>query len=141
MGSRVVRAGTDEHDTLVRDRMERWLASAVRPGTQIAIVLTPMPTADPARPQSNDAARAQAVAKLQRLNHIVRDFAATHPDRVTVIDLDHFLCDGRTDCPFRRRGVVTRPDGEHLGAEAAGIVTRWLLPQLAALRAGPAPAR
>ena len=141
VGSRVVRAGTDEHDALVRDRMERWLASAVRPGTQIAIVLTPMPTADPARPQSDDATRAQAVAKLARLNRIVRDFAATHPDRVTAIDLDHFLCDGRADCPFRRRGVVMRPDGEHLGAQAAGIVTRWLLPQLATVRTSPASAR
>ena len=135
VGARLVRAGTDEHDALVRQRMEDWLASAPRTGTHVAIMINPMPTADPARPPADRAIHAATVSKLQRLNHVTRDFAAAHPDRVTVIDLDRFLCAGQTDCPFRRDGIVMRPDGEHLDAQSAGIVARWLLPQLAAARA------
>ncbi len=132
VGARVVRANTNEHDALVRQRMEQWLTDLPRPGTHVAIVINPMPTTDPARPQSERVIHAAAASKLRRLNQVTRSFAAAHPGRVTVIDLDHFLCTGHIDCPFRRDGIVMRPDGEHLDAQSAGIVARWLLPQLAA---------
>jgi peptidoglycan/LPS O-acetylase OafA/YrhL len=127
VGDRVVKPGTPEHDQLLRDRMERWLAEQVSPAARVAIVVTPQP---------NSRANADAIDHPRRLNAVFREFAAAHPDRVTLLDLDKFLCPHGAPCNPKIDGQPVRIDGTHLSPAGAAYVTRWMLPQLdAVLRA------
>ena len=104
--------------------MERWLAQEVPPGVKVAIVLTPQP---------NSRNNADALRHPVLLNRVFSDFAAAHPDRVSLLDLDHFLCPHGAPCNPKVDGVDVRPDGTHLSPAGAGLVARWMLPQLDAM--------
>jgi peptidoglycan/LPS O-acetylase OafA/YrhL len=124
VGDRVIKPGTPEHDDLLRQRMETWLARDVPPGVKVALVLTPQP---------NATVNSDARKHPRLLNQVYRGFAAAHPDRVSVLDLDHFLCPKGPPCNPKVDGVEARPDGTHLSAAGAGLVARWMLPQLDAM--------
>jgi peptidoglycan/LPS O-acetylase OafA/YrhL len=125
-GDRVLKPGTPEHDFLLRTRMERWLAQEVPPTVKVAIVLTPQPIRTALSSDRNVVAEEHP----KMLNQVFRQFAAAHPDRVTLLDLDRFLCPGGDPCNPIVDGVEMRPDGTHLSPAGAGLVARWMLPQL-----------
>ena len=129
VGTRVITPDDPEHDRLLRNRMERWLATQVPPGVQVAIVLTPQP---------NSTSNPDAIRHPEQLNRVYAAFAAAHPDRVHLLDLDGFLCPHGAPCVPEVDGHAVRYDGTHLSPAGAGYVARWMLPQLAAIVA-PAP--
>lgn len=70
---------------------------------------------------------------VDHLNRLLRRYAAAHPRRVTVVDLDAMVCGGRRLCPFRTRGVALRPDdGRHFAGAGPDWVARRLLRRLIA---------
>jgi peptidoglycan/LPS O-acetylase OafA/YrhL len=130
VGDRTIPPDDPLHDLLLRTRMERWLATQVPPDVQVAIVLTPQP---------NATANADAVQHPKQLNRVYEGFAAAHPDRVHLLDLDRFLCPDGAPCDPQVDGQAVRYDGTHLSPAGAGLVARWMLPQLDAILRGTAP--
>ena len=124
VGDRVVKPDDAEHDRLLRARMEQWLATEVPPDVQVAIALTPQP---------NSASNKAALRHPRQLNRVYTAFAAAHPDRVHVLDMDHFLCPHGAPCNPKVDGQPVRYDGTHLSSAGAGLVARWMLPQLDAM--------
>jgi len=123
---------SEEHEGILRDRLEQWLTTQVPPGRPVALVLMPEPTDAQG---GVDPVLARGTA---RLNRIYISFATAHPDRVTVIHLDRFLCARRVPCSPIVAGVRARPDGTHLSPAGAGMVAGWMLPQLDRLVRGTA---
>jgi peptidoglycan/LPS O-acetylase OafA/YrhL len=125
---RRVRAGTPEHDRILRARLESWLARDLPRHAQIAMLLTAIPAVDPAT-----LVDPTVLQDLPHLNSIYREFAATHSKRVHVLDMPALLCPAGPPCPPEISGIHVRADGEHLSAEGSGFIAEWLLPQLATL--------
>lgn len=77
--------------------------------------------------------------RVDRFNEIVRTVAAAHPGIVTVVGLNAKT----TSTPGRYErsvdGVRLRTDGVHFTQAAGRFLAPWLLPQLRALVAPPAP--
>ena len=106
--------------------MEQWLAQEVPPGVKVAIV------AD--APTERHGTNVDALRHPRRLNKVFRAFAAAHPDRVEPARPRPLPLPARAPCnPKVDGGDRCRPDGTHLSAAGAGLVARWMLPQLDAL--------
>ena len=77
--------------------------------------------------------------RVDRFNELVRAVAADHPGIVTVVDLNAKT----TSTPGRYErsvdGIRLRTDGVHFTQAAGRFLAPWLLPQLRALVAVPAP--
>ena len=93
-----------------------WLTS---PRVEMERSLVPRP---PAPHPSSDPAR------MDRLNELVREVAAEHPDVVRVLDLAAHL----RARPGGELDPSLRPDGVHVSEEASGEVAAWLGPQIVA---------
>ncbi|MDQ1484183.1 MAG: hypothetical protein QOF35_2259 [Actinomycetota bacterium] len=77
--------------------------------------------------------------RVDRFTGLLRQFAAKHPDRVSVVELGKLMNPrGRHRYSAYISGVFARYDGVHLTPEAAALLAPKLLPQLIALdsRAG-----
>jgi peptidoglycan/LPS O-acetylase OafA/YrhL len=134
VGDTDFRPGTPEHDRLLRLRMEAWLATDVPPNVKVALVLTPQPIRTALSQDRNLAAEQHP----RWLNDVFEQFAAAHPDRVGLVDLNHFLCPHGSPCAPIVDGIDARPDGTHLSPTGAGLVAQWMFPQLNLLLGPPA---
>ncbi|HZN70220.1 MAG TPA: acyltransferase family protein, partial [Micromonosporaceae bacterium] len=76
--------------------------------------------------------------KFDHMNRMLRDYARSHADRTSVVDLARLLCpNGTQPCPEEISGVRPRPrDGNHFEPETAGWVARQLMPQVMAATPG-----
>lgn len=75
-------------------------------------------------PNRNDPARAKAV------NQVLEDFAAAHPQQVTIFDVRSKLCT-KADKPITKvDGVTVHSDGVHYTVEGARLLWRWMMPTL-----------
>jgi hypothetical protein len=76
--------------------------------------------------------------KFEPMNRLLRDYARSHADRTSVVDLAHLLCpNGTQPCPEEISGVRPRPrDGNHFEPDTAGWVARQLMPQVMASTPG-----
>ena len=76
--------------------------------------------------------------KFEYMNRMLRDYARSHADRTSVVDLAHLLCPtGTQPCPEEVSGVRPRPrDGNHFEPDTAGWVARQLMPQVMAATPG-----
>ena len=82
---------------------------------------------------------------VEPLNDLYREFAQQYPDRVSIIDLNGFMCPDGEYSDLTIDGVKIRSDGVHFTEDGAAIVARWLGPQIeeivrAGSIAGPAAA-
>ena len=73
---------------------------------------------------------------VEPLNGLYGDFAQQHADRVSVVDLDGFICPGGGYSDLSIDGVRIRSDGVHFSPEGAAVVARWLAPQIKDIVAG-----
>jgi hypothetical protein len=61
----------------------------------------------------------------------IRQFAARHPEGITLIDLQHKLCPNGGQCPAVVDGLeVRRDDGVHFPPVGSAWFARWMLPTL-----------
>jgi peptidoglycan/LPS O-acetylase OafA/YrhL len=133
---REIMFGTPEHDRILLQRMEKIYQRLHRDGAKIVIV-PPVP-ALPIKPflkPSQD-----QYAKHAHLAALDREFAATHPDDVVVVDLAARLCPGG-QCTDHARGFETQHvDSVHFTPRNAAWTARWLWPYiLDTLGPDPAP--
>ena len=75
---------------------------------------------------------------FERMNSQLRDYARSHADNTSVVDLAAMLCPtGRQPCPEEISGVRPRHrDGNHFEPDTAGWVARQLMPQIMAATPG-----
>ena len=66
------------------------------------------------------------------LNDIYRKFAAQHPDKVVLVDLNAFASPGGKWSDLYIDGVRMSDDGVHFSTGGSTIVARWLAPQIVA---------
>ena len=76
--------------------------------------------------------------KFEHMNRLLREYARSHADRTSVVDLARLLCpNGTQPCPEEVSGVRPRPrDGNHFEPDTAGWVARQLMPQVMAASPG-----
>jgi peptidoglycan/LPS O-acetylase OafA/YrhL len=75
---------------------------------------------------------------VEPLNDLYRDFALLHP-KVSVIDLDGYMCPGGDYTDLKIDGVQIRSDGVHFSPEGAAIVADWLGPRIKEVMTAAAP--
>jgi hypothetical protein len=127
----VLQAGTPRWERAMMRRMDAVLARLRRTGARV-VIATQSSTA-PAKLNNLSAAdQASQDASFDRLNQLLLQFAARHPDDVTLVDLADYVCPGGPPCPERRDGIVVRPvDGGHFSPAGGVWASKWLLPYLA----------
>lgn len=127
IGGEWVSFGSDAFRAALDRRLEAVYRAATRYGARLVILTTPC--FDPPDTLSWGAERRDP-DRIAWLNRQWRRFAAAHPDRVSVLDLEALVCpDGRYTDRIDGR-VVRRSDGVHFTAEGSRYVWRWLAPRL-----------
>jgi len=132
---RTLEVGTPEYESYLDSEMEIALGIAASRGAPVALLNVPcyqQPNLALGEPPSerNDPARVAWV------NQVFQRIVARHPQRLRLIDLGGFLCPGGHDAD-KIDGVKVRTDGVHFTPEGAGVVWRWLGPQLVDLATHP----
>jgi len=128
---RMLEAGTPESNALILDALERQLDTLTSRGA--TLVLLTFPYSKPAQwvlESDADEHERDDRRRIGILNDLYRRFAERHPDKVTLIDFNSFVCpDGRfTDLVVD--GVRMREDGIHFTPKSSCAVARWLVPQI-----------
>jgi len=132
---RTLRVGTPEYESYLDAEMETALGVAASRGAPVALLNVPcyqQPNLQLGEPPSarNDPARVAWV------NQVFQRVVARHPQRLRLIDLGGFLCPGGHYAE-KLDGVKVRSDGVHFTPDGAGVVWRWLGPQLVDLATHP----
>ncbi len=129
-----VRFGTRVGDEALLRELEAARARLGIDGAKLVLMTVP-PPADTSEVKP---LRADEGTRRDHLNHLFREFAAQHPDTVTVADLASIVCPKAT-CPATVDGVVLRPrDGNHFeGGGPAWVAPRLYAEVIRALSAVP----
>ena len=122
-------SGSDEAEELIQQRMDDALAQLTAGGGRVVLLTVPAAAPNDAL-GTGDTSNAVDDASYERLDGILRRFAARHADVVTLVDVADRLCPGGPPCPAEVDGVDRRPDGRHLTPAAATELATWLLPQI-----------
>jgi peptidoglycan/LPS O-acetylase OafA/YrhL len=69
-------------------------------------------------------------ARLRAMNDVLRTYAKAHSTRVSLMDLDGFLCPKGAYTPTVDGVNARDPDGTHLSPDGSKLVWRWLARQL-----------
>jgi hypothetical protein len=123
--------GTPAWNVAVTNGLEQAVQTFRSQGASIALLT--FPCSKPAL--SNFAPDPKAVEedtyrRINTLNDLFRDFAAQHPDEVTLIDLNQYACPNGHFTDVVVDGVHMREDGLHYSPQGSVIVANWLAPQL-----------
>jgi hypothetical protein len=124
-------SGTAAGDAEMQRRMDWELARLTAYGAKV-VLLTEAAAAPNDAQGAGNTSNAVDNESYARLNSILSNFAARHPDQVTLVDLAGQVCPGGPPCPETVGGVRLRPDGRHFTPEVASIEAHWLLPKLVA---------
>ena len=130
-GGEIVQTGTPAFASYLLKRLEAARTILTAGGAHLFLTNVPCYAAestglnvDPA-PMRNDPARQQAV------NEVFTEFAASHPDDTTLLDLRGQLCPDGTYVT-RQDGAVVRYDGVHFSTPGARAQWRWIMPLIGA---------
>jgi hypothetical protein len=137
-GSKVLLSGSREWKAVMLQRMEDRVGQFVASGARVIFLLEPPevhPNGKGGGPlDSSDRA-------TERMNALLKEVAARHPDHVGVVDLQARVCPSGPPCPYVVDGIgstvateihAIRPDLVHYLPNGALWVARWLVPQIAA---------
>ena len=126
-GTRVLQQGTREWTTVMLGRMEARLQKFIGTGATVILLLQPpfVNSGTPTAPTPSD-------ADFARLNAMLQELAARHPDQVGVVNLGTRVCPSGPPCPYVVGGRVVRPDYAHYGPVGSLWVAKWLVPQILA---------
>jgi len=124
-------SGTAAGDAEMQRRMDWELARLTAYGAKV-VLLTEAAAAPNDAQGAGNTSNAVDNESYARLNLILSNFAARHPDQVTLVDLAGQVCPGGPPCPETVGGVRLRPDGRHFTPEVASIEAHWLLPKIVA---------
>jgi peptidoglycan/LPS O-acetylase OafA/YrhL len=131
LGGSWVHIGQPGYDALELAALRRAVRVLSGGRTQVVLLTCPyfsQPEQADGSPQSAD-----APARVDRFNNLLRLVAATSATPVRVLDLGRLLSPGGHYAASIRGLQVRAADGLHLTVAGAGYVQRWLLPRLAAM--------
>ena len=141
VGGRVLRVGTVEYARYLSGRLE-LVREVVGRGRPLVLLTVPCmdPVANHGHGEGFGAVRGDA-SRVAWVNQVWRDFAAAHPETVSVAGLDEVLCPAGN--PHARIGSFEfRPNGVNLSPTGAGVTWQWLAPiARTAADSGPGPER
>jgi hypothetical protein len=124
----LVRFGTKTGDRVALDEIDAAAERLTAGGAQLALVTLPLPAEEAETPPEIDYG-----PNIRRLNKLLRQYAADHPDTTRVIDLGKIVCPDGPPCPAEIAGVRLRPrDGVHYEGDGATYVAQQLVPRLLA---------
>ncbi len=134
-GPRVIANGSPEWKTLMLKRMNARVEQFLATGAKAVLLLQP-PFVNPGNPTQPT----QSDTDFERLNGLLREVAASHPGRVTTVDLASRVCPTGPPCPYVVDGIgqgqvadfTVRPDDAHYGVIGSFWVSEWLIPQVLA---------
>ena len=127
VGGRVLRVGTVEYARYLSGRLE-LVREVVGRGRPLVLLTVPCmdPVANHGHGEGFGAVRGDA-SRVAWVNQVWRDFAAAHPETVSVAGLDEVLCPAGN--PHARIGSFEfRPNGVNLSPTGAGVTWQWLAP-------------
>jgi peptidoglycan/LPS O-acetylase OafA/YrhL len=133
-GTKVLTSGSPEWRSVMLQRMDTRVEKFLATGARVVLMLEP-PAVHPAVhvADSDDEDYAQ-------MNALLKEVAAKHPHKVTVVDLVPRVCPTGPPCPaiipaFNPKPTsvaqTVRPDGTHYVPNGSLWVARWLVPQIA----------
>jgi peptidoglycan/LPS O-acetylase OafA/YrhL len=138
VGGRLLEVGTPEWHAYAWDQLQSAVDTLSSGGAKVILLTSPCFKA-------RDMALTPTIGGLhlrtwpvEPLNDLYREFEQQHPDEVTVVDLDGFVCPGGEYCDLTIDGAKMRYDGVHFTPEGGGVVARWLAPQIEAVVRQPA---
>jgi hypothetical protein len=109
--------------------MEARVHQLTAGGAHVFMVTEAAPAPNPAQ-GTETFDRAADDASYGRLNVLLRDFAASHADSVTLVDLAARVCPAGPPCPEDVEGLHARPDGRHFTPTAAVWAARYVFTQM-----------
>jgi hypothetical protein len=138
VGGQMIGVGTQEWHDYAMTSLENALAAFTFDGAKVALLTAPCFEPRETELTQTIGGKHLLVWPVDDLNAIFREFAAAHPDKVTLIDLDGYLCPTGEYEDLKVDGTDTemRGDGVHFTPEGAAAMTRWLAPQLIAMVRG-----
>ena len=77
--------------------------------------------------------------RREEVNRVIRDVARKHPESVTLLDLQGYVCPNGT-YESRLEGIELHEDGVHYTKEGAHLVWEWMAPELETLGRPRSPA-
>jgi peptidoglycan/LPS O-acetylase OafA/YrhL len=112
--------GDPVYDAYLKGEIERAVTVLGRQGARI-VWLTSPPVSENVRTSGQpELDQLEHPERIARVNELVREVAAAHPDSMRVVDLAAWLQASNDDARLR-------PDGVHLGdAESREVAQRWL---------------
>jgi hypothetical protein len=132
VNGRTLVAGTPEWDAFVLDGLQKQFELLTSQGAKLALLTWPYAKPPDWALLPNGADLEQdSLRRVTELNGLYRQFAEQHPDKVTLIDLNSFICPEGKFTDIVLDGVKMREDGVHFTPESSYIVADWLAPQLA----------
>jgi peptidoglycan/LPS O-acetylase OafA/YrhL len=142
VNGRTLEAGTPESDEYIRQELQKQVDELTSRGTRLALLTYPC-----SRPAQwvlvSDAEQQEReredLRRITILNDLYRGFAAEHPEKVTLVDLNGFACPEGVYSDLVVDGVKMREDGIHFTPKSSYIVARWLIPGIVDIAAGMGP--
>jgi peptidoglycan/LPS O-acetylase OafA/YrhL len=127
----LLQAGTQEWDDYFLAGLQRDLDLFSADGAKFMLVTYPF-----YRPPqwsllaNGDELEQEAQGRIETVNELYQRFAAEHPDKVILADMNDFVCpEGKfTDTVID--GVRLRQDGGHFTEAGSLVVALWLVPQI-----------
>ena len=115
--------GTPEGDAALMGLIDESAQLLMSRGARLVFLTVAPNTTGPNRPERDPALEQRTL----HLNQLLRQYAATHADRVAVLDLASFVCPSGPPCPTEVDGITLRPtDGGHF----AGDGPAWVAPRV-----------
>jgi len=133
VGGRTLLAGSPEWAAFLKQSLEQKYEMLTAGGAKLMLATFPY-----TRPwvwstlPNGDELEASTRSREAALNDIYRWFAAQHPDKVVLVDLNAFASPGGKWSDLYIDGVRMSDDGVHFSTGGSTIVARWLAPQIVA---------
>ena len=129
----VLRTGSPEWDTYVLAQLETQFNVFTSRGAKLVLLTWPYskPKAWEDTEDGGVKLEEDAHRRLDILNGLYQQLAEQHPDKVSLIDLNSFVCPEGKFTDLVIDGVRMREDGVHFTPESSYIVARWLAPRIA----------
>ncbi len=153
-GSKVLVSGSPQWHAVMLKRMNARVDSLLATGARVILVL------EPAAVHANPGLDSDDIA-YERMNALLREVAAQHPDQVGVVNLQPRVCPSGSPCPYVVPGFNPTPhrsgqkfacgpwispvpcaqtlrpvDGLHYTLTGSLWVAEWLVPRIAAVAKG-----
>ena len=137
VNGRTLVAGTPEWDAFVLDGLQKQFELLTSQGAKLALATFPCtkPVLWELDPKI-DELEAETLWREGELNGLYRQFAEQHPDKVSLIDLNSFVCPEGKFTDLVIDGVRMREDGVHFTSNSSYVVADWLAPQIAQMATG-----